>query len=256
VAKNPQIRAIEEEADRLSRADGKTSHKERFRIRAELRAQAGLGKEKKKRGGAAGVWDRNKDVIVPIAAGALGLMTGGVATPMLAAAAARGLDREGKGGIGFDVGNAARGAMEGAAAGSIGKFAGGLMPGAGAAGATAATPAASASQAMRVADPINGGMVTIGGGAAPIAAAPASSFSLPQIASKAKDWLTANGGRNALSAATAASGVLQQQRGNQMMADAAKAEERRWAENAPLRNSGRDRLMAGVPGNPFAQGGR
>jgi hypothetical protein len=260
VAKDPRIKAIEEEADRRSRLDGKTSHKERFRIRAELRAAAGLGKEKKKRGGAAGVWDRNKDVIVPIAAGALGLMTGGIATPALAAAAARGLDREGKGGIGFDVGNAARGAMEGAAAGGIGKMAGGLMPGAGAAGgaagATAATPAASATQAMRVADPISGGMVTIGGGAAPIAAAPASSFSLPQILGKGKDWLTANGGRNALGLATGISGVMRQQQGNQLMASAAEADTQRWRENAPLRDAARAGMMAGVPGNPFAQGGR
>lgn len=260
MAKDPRVKAIEEEADRRSRLDGKTSPKERYAIRAELRAGAGLGKEKKKRGGAAGVWDRNKDVIVPIAAGALGLLTGGIATPALAAAAARGLDREGKGGIGFDVGNAARGAMEGAAAGSVGKFAGGLMPGAagGAAGAAGTAPvsAASASQAMRVADPISGGMVTIGGGAAPIAAAPASSFSLPSIAGKAKDWLLADGGRNALGLATGISGVMRQQQGNDLMAQAARTEAERWRENAPLRDRGRSGLLAGNPGNPFDRGGR
>jgi hypothetical protein len=267
VAKDPRIKAIEEEADRRSRLDGKTSHKERFRIRAELREGAGLGKEKKKRGGAAGVWDRNKDVIVPVGAGLLGLLTGGVATPMLAAAAARGLDREGKGGIGFDAGAGVRGAMEGAAAGGIGKMAGGLMnvgagaAQAGAAGATAATPAASASQAMRVADPINGGMVTIGGGAAPIAAgataaAPAAGFSLGNVARGAGNWLTANGGRNALGLATGISGVMRQQQGNELMASAAEADVQRWRENAPLRDAARAGMMAGVPGNPFDRGGR
>jgi hypothetical protein len=60
MARDPRIVAIEAEAKRLAAADGKTSHKERFRIRNELRAAQGLGREKKKRGGAAGVWDRNK----------------------------------------------------------------------------------------------------------------------------------------------------------------------------------------------------
>ena len=264
MAKDPRVKAIEEEADRRSRLDGKTSHKERYRIRAELRAGAGLGKEKKKRGGAAGVWDRNKDVIVPVGAGLLGLLTGGVATPMLAAAAARGLDREGKGGIGFDAGNAARGAMEGAAAGSVGKFAGGFMPGAGAAGGAAGSAATAAAPASSVAMGGVGGMPAIpslpmgsvASAAGPMAAAPASSFSLPQFAGKAKDWLTANGGRNALGLATGISGVMRQQQGNELMASAAEADVQRWRENAPLRDAGRAGMLAGVPGNPFDRGGR
>ncbi len=262
MAKNPQIKAIEEEADRRSRLDGKTSHKERYAIRAELRAGAGLGKEKKKRGGAAGVWDRNKDVIVPIAAGALGLMTGGIATPALAAAAARGLDREGKGGIGFDAGAGVRGAMEGAAAGGLGKMAGGLMPGAGAAGsaATAAAPATSMSMGgvggMPAIPSLPMGSVASAAGPMAMGAAPASSFSLPSIAGKAKDFLLGNGGRNALGLATGISGVLQQQRGNGIMASAAQADVNRWRENAPLRDAGRAEMLAGIPGNPFARGGR
>jgi hypothetical protein len=264
VAKDPRIKAIEEEADRRSRLDGKTSHKERFRIRAELREGAGLGKEKKKRGGAAGVWDRNKDVIVPVGAGLLGLLTGGVATPMLAAAAARGLDREGKGGIGFDAGNAARGAMEGAAAGGIGKMAGGLMnvgagaAQAGAAGATAAAPASSMSMGGVGGMPAIPSlpMGSVASAAGPMAAAPASSFSLPSIAGKAKNWLTANGGRNALGLATGISGVMRQQQGNELMASAAEADVQRWRENAPLRDAARAGMMAGVPGNPFDRGGR
>lgn len=262
MAKDPRVKAIEEEADRRSRLDGKTSHKERFRIRAELRQAAGLGKEQKKRGGIAGVYDRNKDVILPVAAGALGLLTGGVAAPMLAAAAARGLDREGKGGIGFDVGNAARGAVEGGMAGSIGKMAGGLMPGAAGSAATAAAPASSVAMGgvggMPAIPSLPMGSVASAAGpmAGGIAAAPASSFSLPSILGKGKDFLLGNGGRNALGLATGISGVLQQQRGNDLLASAAEADVQRWRENAPLRDSARAGMLAGVPGNPFDRGGR
>ena len=261
MAKDPRVKAIEEEADRRSRLDGKTSHKERFRIRAELREAAGLGKEKKKRGGIAGAYDRNKEVILPLAAGALGLVTGGLAAPMAGMALARGVDREGKGGIGFDVGNAARGAMQGAVAGSIGKMAGGLMPGAGGSAATAAAPASSVAMGGVGGMPAipslpMGSVASAAGPMGGIAAAPASSFSLPQIAGKAKDWLTANGGRNALGLATGISGVMRQQQGNELMASAAEADVQRWRENAPLRDAGRAGMLAGVPGNPFDRGGR
>lgn len=251
------------QAESLARFPGNSEKAKKARKGFRNTERLSLGFKKEGRGGAAGVWDRNKNVIVPVAAGLASLIPGvNAAVPAMLAATARGLDREGKGGFGFDLGNAARGAVEGYTAGKVGDAAQGLMAragvGAGAAGsaATAATPAASASQAMRVADPINGGMVTIGGGASPIAAAPASSFSLPQIAGRAGNWLTANGGRNALGLATGVSGVLQQQRGNELMAQAAKAESQRWAENDPLRDAGRAGMLTGAPGNPFARGGR
>lgn len=50
-SKDPGIRAIELEANRLSLLDGKSSFKERFALRTQLRAQSGLPPERVKRGG-------------------------------------------------------------------------------------------------------------------------------------------------------------------------------------------------------------
>lgn len=252
--KDPVGAAIQEEADRLSRLDGKTSHKERFRLRNELRAEAGLPPEKKKRGGAAGFYDANKSWITPVAAGLAGLATGGVLAPMAVGALGRGLDREGRGGIGLDLGDAARGAVEGAAAGSIGKMAGGLLQPTPASFA-ASIPGAPSSVPMS-------GMAT-----PPIAAPSGGGFSLSGIAGKAKDWLTADGGRNALNALSGAYGVYQQAQGQQMMRDAAGRDVARWNYGAPLREAGRAGLLNPVPadtssldalvgqGNPFARKG-
>jgi len=81
----------------------------------------------RKRGGLAGLYDRNKKIIKPVAAGLAGML----GTPALGAAvgaAFGGLDREGKSGIGVDLGGAAKGAISGYAAGgagqSLGKLAG------------------------------------------------------------------------------------------------------------------------------------
>jgi len=74
----------------------------------------------KKRGGVAGFYDRNKKIIKPVAAGLAGML----GTPALGAAvgaAFGGLDREGKGGIGFDAFGAAKGGIEGYGAGSVGR---------------------------------------------------------------------------------------------------------------------------------------
>lgn len=65
------VRNIELEADRLSRlatsvGGTKTTHQERYDIRAQLRAQAGFGTERIKRGGVAGVYDANKKLIQPV----------------------------------------------------------------------------------------------------------------------------------------------------------------------------------------------
>ncbi len=76
----------------------------------------------KKRGGLAGIWDRNKNIIKPIATVGAGLLGGPAAAAALNGAMS-GLDREGKSGIGFDVGKGAMGAATGAAMGSA---AGGL----------------------------------------------------------------------------------------------------------------------------------
>lgn len=136
-----RIKAIEAESGKRFPGKSDAARKQRFAFRNAERAKLGLGKEKKKRGGAAGVWDRGKDVIVPVGALALGALTGGLAAPALAAAAARGLDREGKSGIGFDVGNAAKGALEGGVAGGIGAAGRAAVAGAKAGGAMAGAKA-------------------------------------------------------------------------------------------------------------------
>jgi hypothetical protein len=133
-----RIKAIEVESGKRFPGKSDAARKARFAFRNAERAKLGLGKEKKKRGGAAGVWDRNKDVIVPVGSFALGMIPGvNLAVPALAAAAARGLDREGKSGIGFDVGNAAKGAIEGGLAGGAGSAVGAGIRGAQAGGAMA-----------------------------------------------------------------------------------------------------------------------
>ena len=80
----------------------------------------------RKRGGLAGLYDRNKGLIqgaAPVVAG----MFGGPAAGALVGAAIKGLDREGKSGIGLDLGQAALGGATGYAAGGMGKsLAGGL----------------------------------------------------------------------------------------------------------------------------------
>jgi hypothetical protein len=132
-SKNPDVRAIELEASRRSKMDGRSSRAERLALRNELRAEQGMSAEKRKRGGFAGVWDRNKKVIKPVVSGALGLIPG-IGIPLAAGAGAlmSGLDRPGKGGVGFDVGRGLQGAAEGAAAGYAGKGAKSLFTGTGA----------------------------------------------------------------------------------------------------------------------------
>lgn len=80
----------------------------------------------RKRGGLAGLYDRNKGVIqaaAPVLAGAFGGPLAGAAV----GAAMKGLDREGKSGIGFDVKQGMKGGLSGYASGAVGKsLAGGL----------------------------------------------------------------------------------------------------------------------------------
>ena len=73
----------------------------------------------KKRGGLAGLYDRNKGIIqtaAPIAAG----MFGGPLAGAAVGAAIRGLDREGKSGIGFDAKQGLAGGVSGYGGGSMG----------------------------------------------------------------------------------------------------------------------------------------
>lgn len=108
-----------EEIDAANK-QGKT-REERWALRAAIREKYGMGKEKRERGGVAGMYDRNKEYIKPvaqIAAGALGgPLAGGIVGGLMG-----GLDREGKGGIGFDVKQGIGGAAQGAALGAVGDW--------------------------------------------------------------------------------------------------------------------------------------
>lgn len=76
----------------------------------------------RKRGGAAGLWDRNKGWLKSVVPAALGAIPGvGVPLAIGAGAAMRGLDRPGKRGIGLDVGQAVRGGLEGYGMGKLGQ---------------------------------------------------------------------------------------------------------------------------------------
>ncbi len=81
----------------------------------------------RKRGGIAGLWDRGKKYIKPIAT-----FTAGMVNPALGAAvgaAMGGLDREGKSGIGLDVGGAVKGGVTGYGMGKLGALAKGKAAG-------------------------------------------------------------------------------------------------------------------------------
>lgn len=82
----------------------------------------------RKRGGLAGVWDRNKGWLRYVAPAVVGAIPGlGVPAAMGLGAAMRGLDRPGRRGIGLDPMQAALGAAEGYGAGSLGASAAGKL---------------------------------------------------------------------------------------------------------------------------------
>lgn len=241
--------ALQEESLRLIPGTSRKAKLARKAWRNEQRAQYGFRAESKlPRGGLAGFVDRNKKELTGLATGAAGLLSGGLLAPMAVGALARGLDTGGRG-IGFDLGNAAQGAVQGAASGALGAGVGNLLR------PTAAGFAAS----------IPGAPATAGGlGATPGIAAPAGG-GLSGMLGKAKDWALGNGGRNLLGLAQGAYGVYQQAQGQQAMRDAARRDAARWAEGAPLREAGRMGMLNPIPadtssldvlagqGNPFAK---
>lgn len=87
-------------------------------------------KKKRKRGGLAGLWDRNKGVIKPLVSGVAGAL-GGPVGGALAGGLMGGLDRPGKSGLGFDLGRGLRGAAGGALAGAAGAGLRGYFTGSG-----------------------------------------------------------------------------------------------------------------------------
>jgi len=84
--------------------------------------------QKRKRGGLAGIWDRNKGVITPLATLAAGAIGGPAAAAALGAAMG-GLDRPGKRGIGLDAGGAVRGGLQGYTMGKVGQYGAGKLKG-------------------------------------------------------------------------------------------------------------------------------
>ncbi len=114
---------IQDEADRMF---GKGASREKFEWRQAQQRAAGLSEEKRRRGGVARGWDVGKSWIRPAAQLTAGFF-GGPAAASAVGAAMRGLDRPGKSGIGFDVGQGARGAMEGYLTGGLGAAARGAM---------------------------------------------------------------------------------------------------------------------------------
>ena len=124
----------------------------------------------RKRGGLAGIWDRNKGWMKYVAPAVAGAIPG--LGPLAAAgigAAMGGLDREGKRGIGIDLGGAARGAATGYGAGQLGAAGAGKLGIGKAAGAARSAVGASGSglttvpQSAMTAPPI--GALGGGGGA-------------------------------------------------------------------------------------------
>jgi len=101
---------------------GKGASRKKFEWRRAQQEAAGLDKETKKRGGVAGAYDRNKALVqaaLPVLAGML-IPGAGMAAGAITGGLAKGLDREGKGGIGLDLGQAGRGAIAGAGLGQLG----------------------------------------------------------------------------------------------------------------------------------------
>lgn len=220
---------LQAESLRLFPGTSKDAKKKRKGWRNAQRVAAGYKKEG--RGGAAGVWDRNKNIIVPLAAGAASLLTGGLAAPIAVGALARGLDREGEGGIGFDVGQAARGGLEGGLAGTGATALGGAVNAArmGAAGASGAGL-----------NPVWGAVRGVGEAARDVVA-PVALGAQNLGLNRENALQTLNAGVTAYNRAQAM---------NQMR-KATRTQEREWRENAPLRLLAREQMLSGIAGNPF-----
>ena len=115
-ARKMTIQEINAEAKRRAPNDKKAQK----HIKALLRKENGYAKQKRKRGGVAGVWDRNKKIIKPVVnatAGAFFGPWGGAASGALM----EGLDQEGKAGINFDGKDALKGGLTGYWQGGLGE---------------------------------------------------------------------------------------------------------------------------------------
>jgi hypothetical protein len=150
---------IQDEANRMF---GKGASREKFEWRRQQQAAAGLEKESKKRGGVAGTYDRNKALVQAAAPVLAGLLVPGAGAGIAGAVTgglARGLDRPGQGGIGLDLGQAARGAVTGYGLGQLGGMAGTKLGIGQTAAAPAPAPAPAPSAAAR---PLPEGVTEVG----------------------------------------------------------------------------------------------
>ncbi len=110
-------------ADEIAAANRLKTREERFAARNAVRAKYGMEPERKTRGGLAGFYDRNKQLIqagLPTLAGMF-IPGGGALAGAITGGLARGLDRPGQGGVALNLGQAARGAATGATLGSLGE---------------------------------------------------------------------------------------------------------------------------------------
>lgn len=150
---------IQEEANRRF---GNKPSSEKFEWRKSQQREAGLETEAKKRGGYAGIYDRNKKLVSAAGTG-IGFLLGGPAGAAAVRGGIAGLDRPGQSGIGFDVKRGLKGGLEGYGAGSVAALGqAGLanLLGKGAAGAIPALPAS----APMVSTPLPSSVVGMGAG--------------------------------------------------------------------------------------------
>ncbi|MFN8996011.1 MAG: hypothetical protein ACK5X3_20420, partial [Pseudomonadota bacterium] len=144
----------------------------------------------RRRCGVAGFFDRNKGWLKPAATIGAGLLTGGMGGAVVGGLM-RGLDREGKGGIGFDVGQGVRGAVQGYGLGKgAGMLKSGIMSRLGGQAASSAVGAATPA----VASPVTAAATAAPGGLSPVAS---SGFSFTDPKTLMALGQTAVGGLNA-----------------------------------------------------------
>jgi hypothetical protein len=223
-------------------------------------AGSGMSQLGKKRGGIAGLYDRNKSAI-PAAQTALAMLPG--IGPLISAGIGglRGFDREGQGGIGYDVGTGLKGAATGYAAGMAGNALQGALGKGMAAGSAAKAGGGSALSQLgagaKAAIPSLLGGGQDGGG-----------FKLPSlgtIGSGIKDAVTGNGGMNALAFAQLLNSAQLGKKSGDLADEALNTQRDLFANKAPLRSAGIAGMQAprtelpqlaklGAVGNPFAGG--
>lgn len=140
---------------------------------------------------------------------------------------------------GGNLGSAISGGLSGGLAGMGAQSVAGLLGG-GAAGAGAGAAGGAASAIPDSAIPAAGHGGVLG--------------SLEGLAGKAGDFLTGNGGKNALGIAQGINAALQQKQANDYAKQALGSVEGSYAERAPLRAQGIKGLLQSNTGNPYASG--